>query len=60
MNIANVYQKEDFWFVDFIDTERNESISAVGVFKNKKDAEDAAEVWKHEQETVENMGESFR
>ncbi len=59
MNIANVYQKEEFWFVDFLDTERKD-ISAVGVFKDKKAAEEAAEVWKHEQEHVEIMGESHR
>lgn len=59
MNIANVYQKEEFWFVEFLDTER-QGIDAVGVFKNKQDAMNAAEVWKYEQDHVENLGQSNR
>lgn len=56
---AKVYNNEEFWFVDFLDSNR-EGVSAVGIFKLKEDAENAAEVWKHEQEHVENLGESLR
>jgi hypothetical protein len=55
MNTTKLYQKEDFWFVDFLDTERTD-ISAVGIFKNKEDAENAAYLWEQEQENVANLG----
>jgi Uri superfamily endonuclease len=54
---ARVYNKEEFWFVDFLDTAR-EGIDAVGVFKKKEDAEYAAKTWENDQ-MLENMGESI-
>lgn len=56
MNTSRVYQKEEFWFVDFIDS-NYELLPAVGVFKTQYEAIAAAEKWKNET-IVENMGES--
>jgi len=47
---AKVYNKEEFWFVDFLDSKRQD-ISAVGIFKQKEDAEQAAITWEKEQDT---------
>jgi hypothetical protein len=46
MNTARVYQNKEFWFVDFID-HNYELVPAVGVFKTKEAAEEAAIEWKN-------------
>lgn len=56
MNSARVYQKNEFWFVDFIDN-NYELLPAVGIFKTQYEAIAAAEKWKNEK-TLENLGES--
>jgi Uri superfamily endonuclease len=53
---AIVYNKDGFWFVDYIDN-NYELLPAVGIFKNKEDAEAAAQTWKN-QESVASLGES--
>ena len=58
MTSAKVYHKDDFWYVDYIDS-NYELLPAVGIFKNKEDAEAAAQAWKN-QETLADLGESFR
>ena len=53
---AIVYNKDGFWFVDYIDS-NYELLPAVGIFKNKEDAEAAAQAWKN-QAAVAGLGES--
>lgn len=52
---ATVYNKEGFWFVDFIDS-NYELLPAVGIFKTKEEATQAAENWKN-QKNVASVGE---
>jgi hypothetical protein len=52
---ATVYNKEGFWFVDFIDS-NYELLPAVGIFKTKEEATHAAENWKN-QKNVASVGE---
>lgn len=54
MTNAIVYNKEGFWFVDFIDS-NYELLPAVGIFKTKEEAEQAAEKWKS-QNDLASMG----
>jgi len=56
MNTSRVYQHEEFWFVDFIDS-NYELLPTVGIFKTKQQADEAAEEWKNEA-PMENMGQS--
>jgi hypothetical protein len=56
MTNAIVYNKEDFWFVDFIDS-NYELLPAVGIFKTKEEAEQAAEKWKS-QNGLASVGQS--
>jgi Uri superfamily endonuclease len=58
MNSAKVYKKEEFWFVDYIDS-NYETIPAVGIFVNEEEARAAAEDWKNES-VLENMGKIAR
>lgn len=55
MQSAKVYNKEEFWFVDYIDS-NYELLPAVGIFKQKEDAEKAAKAWT-EASNMENMGQ---
>jgi hypothetical protein len=52
---ATVYNKEGFWFVDFIDS-NYELLPAVGIFKTKEEATQAAENWKS-QKNVASLGQ---
>lgn len=54
MNTARVYKQNEYWFVDFIDN-NYELLPAVGIFKTKEEADDAAEKWKNE-ETLARLG----
>lgn len=54
MNSTNVYKKEEFWFVDYIDS-NYEAIPAVGVFVTEEEARLSAEEWKNETRLA-NMG----
>lgn len=58
MNSAKVYKKEEFWFVDYIDS-NYETIPAVGIFVTEEEARASAEDWKNES-ALENMGKSAR
>lgn len=53
---ATVYNKEGYWFVDFVD-DNYELLPAVGIFKTKEEAEQAATKWKS-QNGLAFMGES--
>ena len=53
---ALVYNKEEFWFVDFID-DNYELLPAVGVFKTQEEAEQAAKEWK-DQNNLASLGKS--
>lgn len=54
MNISKIYKKDDYWYVDFIDS-NYEYIPAVGIFKLYEDAIKASKEWENEQ-SLENLG----
>ena len=55
---AIVYNKDGFWFVDYIDS-NYELLPAVGIFKYEEDARAAAKTW-NDQTCLETMGKSDR
>lgn len=55
---SKVYKKDEFWFVDFIDS-NYEMLPSVGIFKYEEDAKEAARVWNNE-EGMETLGQSNR
>ena len=55
MNSARVYQKQEYWFVDYIDS-NYELLPAVGIFKTQEEAQRAAKAWTDAKD-VESMGE---
>jgi hypothetical protein len=52
MQRAEIYHKEEFWCVDFIDT-NYEKLPSVGMFRDLQDARQAALEWA--QGVVENV-----
>lgn len=58
MNTSHIYQKEEFWFVEFLDTDRRADVTATGVFTKKEDAENAAKTWENDQ-IMDNLGQSI-
>ena len=58
MTRANIYHKEGYWCVDYID-ENYEMLPSVGMFKELEDARQAALVWcEGRTEHVAIMGKS--
>lgn len=56
MNTSKIYKKDDYWYVDFIDS-NYEYVPAVGIFKKYEDAVKASKEWEDEK-SLENLGES--
>ena len=56
MNTSKIYKKDDYWYVDFIDS-NYEYVPAVGIFKLYEDAVKASKEWEDEK-SLENLGES--
>lgn len=55
---SNIYFKDEFWCVDFID-DNDELLPSVGMFTTLEDARQAALVWvKGEPEDVAIVGQS--
>ena len=55
MTSARVYPKDEFWFVDYLDS-NYELLPAVGIFKTKEEAERAAKDWSNPP-NMESLGE---
>lgn len=56
--IANIYSKDDYWCVDFIDS-NYDMLPTVGIFKHLEDARQAALEWcKGVSENVAIVGKS--
>ena len=55
MQSAKVYNKEEFWFVDYIDN-NYELLPAVGIFKTKEEAARAAKACT-DAKNVESLGQ---